>query len=444
MQPNAALIEYHLRRLDGDALASLVADLWAARGYETSRSGEFVLARHGDGAIDVWIPAAAGRATTAATDRDVDVVVALDGTRGDQGRAHVVDGADLAEMLRYGIDQGVGRELCERYLGARPTGLSPPLLSRTRERAKRALGSSPAVFGVVVLLAVAVVGGAAGVAFLNGSGAVQTNEASAPNITTPVPLGSGETGPARVARSPGGDERQFPSAADTLPPGVTREGIVDVETLAASHERAMANRSHTVWLDRYRPQNLDPNRTRIQRDIDMVTANGEYLITSTDIEVETDTRERLGAVYYDGTVPYGAVWDESNMRYGRVFTIDPRRELTPTPESVRETVVDRYLSVPNTSVTGRADRNETTVYRVTGDGQPDGAAFDHVGNYSVAALVDARGFVRDVTVEYTGTVRGETYRIRREVTYGRIGSTTVEAPAWYERREQTNATGGEA
>jgi hypothetical protein len=425
MGPNAT-VEHHVRGLDGEALAALVADLWAARGYETSREGEFVLARHGERTVRIRVPAAADGAATPA-DRPADVVVAVDGHADGHEGARVVDAAGVAERLGYAVDGTVARALCERHLGAPPADLPPPPLTRARRRAEGLFGGPAlAAVALVVLLGV----GTAAVAFAPAGPAAETPATpSTPVVASPTPV-------TPDAADAGTDQQpSFPSAVDSPPPGVNGSGLVDAGALAAAHERALADRSHTIWIDWYRPRDPGPNATRIQRDVDVVAADGRYLVTTTDEVVGTGRRERLGAVYSDGTVPYGAVWNETSGSYGRVFPMDPRRDLSPTPESVRESVVERYLTTPTTGVTTRTRRDGTRVYRVTGRGPPRGGATERLANYSVVASVDARGFVRDLTAEFTRRAGNETYRVRHEVTYARLGSTTLAEPTWYERRE---------
>jgi hypothetical protein len=446
MERNDTAVEHHIRRLGGEALAALVADLWAVRGYETTREGGVVTARHGSETVRIEVPAA-GRTTG---DGPADVVVAVDGRPRED--VCVVDAADLRERLTYAVDGAVARDLCERHLGAPPSDLRPPPLVRVRRRAERlSERSALAAIALVLLLGVGVVGAGA-LVFPPGASAGASDEAVPAGTPTPV---VGSTGPAAVSAAPppgtpGSDDPQFPSgvdvplpfpsSADTLPPGVRGGSLVDPTALATAHERAMANRSHTVWLDRYRPRGSDPNRTRIQRDIDVATDGERYLIT-TEEETESGGAELLGSVYFNGAIPYGAVWDEANASYGRVFSIDPRRELASSPDRIRETVVERYLTTPTANVTGRTDWDGKTAYRIVGHGQPDGNAFGTVRNYTVVAVVDARGFVRDLTAEYTRRSGGRTYRVRHEVTYGRIGTTAVEPPTWYERREGVSGEG---
>jgi len=66
---DAKRVAYHIRRLDADRLAALVADLWSARGYEIAREGDTVLARHGAEAVRIRIESGTG--TPSATPPDV-------------------------------------------------------------------------------------------------------------------------------------------------------------------------------------------------------------------------------------------------------------------------------------------------------------------------------------------------------------------------------------
>lgn len=421
-------LEHHLRRLDGDTLAALVADLWAARGYETDREGGTVVARTGRGeTVRISVPRAGGDAQSA------DVVVAFGATAGD---AHPVDAAALAELLRYGVDRAVARDLCERHLGAPPSDLPAPPLVRARRRVAGPLGAAtPAL--LVGAAAVAVVLGAflwfGAVPFASAFDAAPGDGGE--TVVTPGPETSAESAAERADR--GVSTAEFPSSPDTPPPGVTESRVVNLTALAAAHERAMANRSYTIWLDRY-SERVNANDTRTQHDIDMSVEGERFLITNA--RVESGDRRRLGAVYRDGTVTYGAVWNRSTGTYGQVLRIDPRHDLAPTPDTVRRTAVLRFLSTTETNVTRQTPRDGTTLYRVVGTGQPNATAFDRVWNYTAVALVDSRGYVRDLTVQFTARSSSRIYRMRHEITYSRVGTTTVETPAWYERHQ--NGTAG--
>lgn len=430
LRADTDVLEYHLRGLDGESLAALVADLWAARGYETTREGATVRATHGGETLRVVVARAAGGEPPSSAE-SVDVLVAFGDASG--GDARVVDAAGLAELLAYAVDRPVALELCERHLGATPGALPPPPLERLeRGIGSRLDGAAPALVAATVLLGL-------GVVLLAGAGPFAEGDAlegDAAAVTTPADVGTPE-GVSRADSEVTVEAVPYPSRPGTPPPGLTSEGVVDLGALASAHAAVVANRSHTVWLDRHSRQ-LNSNASGVQQDIDMATDGENYRVVTT--RVEDDSRQRLGEVYYDGTTQYGAVYNETTGDYDRVFRIDPRHDVAPTPDSIGNAAIWRYLSAEETNVTGRTETDESTVYRVVATGKPNATTFDRVRNYSAVAVIDARGYVRDLTVAFDERRSGRVYRIRHEITYDRIGSTTVDRPAWYERHRE-NATG---
>ncbi len=422
-----AVLEYHLRRCDRETLAALVADLWAARGYGTTREAGVVRAAHAGETVHVGVGAAA-----AASDEAVDVVVAPDGVAPDRD-VRVVDAADLAELLAYAVDRPVARTLCERHLGASPAALPVPPLTRARRRTARVLDGATPVVAVTAVVLLAVAGVLAGAVPPGGdSGAADAGEADIVTPGTP----DDRTVRADTDRSlPDVGPGPFPSEPSTPPPGVSEEGITDIDALATAHERAMANRSHTVWLDRS-TRRLNGEDERLAHDIDMVTDGRRFLVTTTD--VESDEGQRLETVYYDGVDAYRAEYDDATGEYGDVERADPR-SVSPTPDSVRESLVWRYLAAENTTVTGTTVRGEPNVYRVVATGGTEARGFDHVWNYTAVAQVDARGFVHDLAVEFDARSGSRVFRVRHEITYHRVGSTEFEPPDWY-RAGAVNAT----
>jgi hypothetical protein len=437
-----AVVEHHLRRLDRDALAAFVADLWGARGYETAREGDVVVASHEPESIRIRIAPQSGLLGAESTELDGDVVVAPDGYSG-PGEARVVDATALSEMLGYGVDRAVARNLCEDHLGAAPSDLPAPLSTRV-ERALATVDTrvQPAV--VVGALVVALgIGAVAGLAVLPDAGSDAAADSGSFQRTVPALQGvendSLEDGdPAPHPRESEGLSPDETDPDSGLPPGVTSSGIEDVDALAAAHDRALGNKSHTIWVDWYRPRNLRAGGERIQRDID-ITAEGDRYLVSTSEEV-ADNRSHLGELYHDGVVSYAAGWNETNQSYDRVFRVDQRQAVGPTPETVREQVVTRYLSTPTTSVT-RDEREGDRLYRVVGTGPPETDSTVTFRNYTVRALIDSRGFVHDLSVRATVKHPDRTFVTEREVTYGRVGTTTLSEPEWYrEWREKSSAT----
>lgn len=409
---DAALVEYNLARLDRDGRGAFVADLWEARGFETDRDGDTVEAGDGDRSVRIRVLADGDTPDGDA----VDAVVAPGGVDGPVDGVAVIDAATLAEMLNYAVSRPVARDLCARHFGAPPGELERP-----RRYGEAVVGL--AVFGaVVVLLAVGAVLGFAG---MPGPG-----DGAGPER----PDGPAVDAPATATPGTGADGR-----ADGTPPGVDGGGIADLGVLAAAHSATLEGRPHTVRFDRSRPRDLDPNRTRVRREVDIAVEGGRYLARKA--EVAGGNRTYLGAVYHERGVFYSADWNESAQRHHRILRLDSRNVLVPKPYELRDSLVERYLSTPETRLNGTVDRDGRTHYRIEGRGVPTRSTLADVENYSVVALVDPRGLVRRVTVEYTDSVPGATYRTRIEITYVRIGATSVERPDWYDRRGSQDPSG---
>lgn len=449
---DTAHLAYHLRRLDGDALAGLVADLYAARGYETTREGAHVGATAGNGRLRVWVPRADRQGQR--PDVSADVVVAFDGEpRGRRpGDARVVDAAALAEMLVHAVDRPDTRRLCERYLGAPPEALPPPPAVRARRGLETLSGSTAGAFVGVALLVLAVALGAAG--WLPAGSVPGADGPAASGAETGSGLDESSVDPEDVRTADATADATRPHASPAsavgravagsgeppltdreLPPGVTLRGIVDVTALAGAHHRVARNHSHTVQLDRY-PIRAEPNTSHLRRDLTLAAAGDRYLVTTGRFSPRA---RHLGAVYHDGNDTYGVYWNGDREAFGRTVALPSDHDRAPTP-AVGQAAIERYLSTPRSMVLGRTEREGRTVYRVGGSGRPATGEFDDVETYSVAALVDERGFVHELRIEYTVRDGVSTREIRREIVYERVGATTVEPPSWYERRVE-NATG---
>jgi hypothetical protein len=450
-----AVVASHVARLDADATAALVADLWAARGFETRREGGDVVATGRGEPRRIRVGAGEG-----ATDPP-DVVVSLRDGRGEHGAApgaRVVDSEGLAGMLRYAVDRETARALCERHLGAPPGALRPPVGERLRARLGRLRTAAdrldpgaadppvvPASFlvGVLVLLAVGVVAGVA----LTGTPGAPSADAGGTGTGgggAVEPLSVPESTPvgASTSSSPTPDPDAEPTGAPvrnaSVVPGLTEDGIADLSGLAAAHARGLLGRSYTLWMDTYRPPGGDPDAEPVQFDTDVAVADDRYLVEENRGE---EPRERLRTVYHDGADWYVANETGDGRRYERVTLREPSPPPSPNPDSVALGLVADYLSTPETAVEGRIEggEGEPTRYRLVGRGTPPPMDEETVRNYTAVALVDRDGLVRDLTVTYTRITDEGRYRVRQEWTYGYLGETTVEPPAWYVERFGSDA-----
>jgi hypothetical protein len=396
-----ALVEAHLRRLSDDECAAFVADLWAARGYETRREGTVVTATRGTETLRIAVASVDDQ-------QNADMLVSLDGSQPAPTGGRVVDAAGLAERLWYAVDRSVARELCERHLGAPPAALRPPLRRRLAQRLPTAPEVSVSATAIVVLLAIAVVA-------LTMAGAPQGD--GSPGDETPT------------ATAVGSDQRGVVEQA--FPPGVDGAGIRDLDALAAAHERMVSDRPVTIWVDQQRPDFANGWTIRTY-DMDVASNGQQYRV---DIATgERGNRTDLGTLYHDGVVSYARIVQDGNESYRELSPQQVEQSIVPTPSGVAVRLVRRYLSTPTTEMVGTVERDGQTLYRVVGTGQPDGPALRAVENYTVTADIAASGFVRNLTAEYTTVDGDRRYRLGYEVTYGRIDATTVTPPEWYVER----------
>ena len=431
-------VDHHLARLGPRDCRAFVADLWAARGFETHLDGDVVVAtRRGDPVV--LFPAVGGRLRAPSPpSRPVDVVVAPRGgtaaaALAETHDARVLTAADLREMLRYAVAPADAEALCEGHLGGSPVTLRPPLRARVRAHASRVEAFDPpaslaAVATLLVLVALTtgsavVLDDSAGGGLGGASGATDGTADTTTDVTTAARADD-------ATPSDGGDEVSTLSG----PPGVDGEGVTNLTALAAAHDRALGNRSYTLWLDTYRPFNGDPDAPRVQRDTDIAVDGEEYSV-SESLE-RGDDRRPVRAVYYDGTDWYVADETGGDSVDGTAVAAS----VPPDPQSLRKTLVTRYLATPVTDVTDRTRVGNTVRYRLEGEGRPPRFDRDRVYNYSFVATVGDDGFVYRATVEFSVVTVEGSYRLRFEWTYGRVGSTIVAPPVWIDGARTTTPT----
>lgn len=428
-----AVVESRLGRLDAAGCRSLVADLWAARGFTTREDGNVVVATR-DGAETVIYAVGRRRlGSPPAPDRPVDTVVAVADEHHTpaavEAGARLLDAADLRKMLFYAVDRETTAALCERHLGARPDQLRPPLRDRVRGRARETPVRTRGVV-TAALVTLALVGLGAGALVLTdpaGTDASPDAATSAPEEVVTVTVTSERddlnAAPASTEATDGVTDESL------LPPGMNETGITNLSALGDAHERAVGNRSYTLWLDLYRSEAREPGGERVQRDMDIAVAGDRYLLR-TEMENESGHRQPVQTVYHDGDGWYVAAHDNATTSYRRMSSKPTM--LTPEPARLETMLVASYLSAVETTVT-QVDRNGEVRFQITGDGQPTTRRSQTVHNYSVTATVTPEGLVRDLALSADIRTRSGSRDVRFEVTYGRFGETTVEQPDWVAR-----------
>lgn len=407
-----AAVETHLRRLDADALAALVADLWAARGFETTRDGTTVTATSGTSTLVIRVADGGIEAGTA------DLVV--DASGGGYGDTEVTDASDIAERLWYAVDAATRRDLCRRHLGAEPSALSVP----TRQRARRlvpGLGPRSSELALALGLVVLVGGLVWGVSAIRLSGTQPADGGSQSNPFTPMGVMSG----------PFVDRAQ-------LPPGVSTGGIVNLNVLARAHRQVLAGQSYTLTRDVSVPRIRSDGIVRIHRVVDYRVDGTEYLVKT--MLVRKSLRQEFSVRYHDGTRSYLAELAGSTEAYRQVPPLDENSLYGTSPSTLTRQLVGTRLSTEQTVLAGSVRRGGERLYRLVGRGQPEWSALRDVTNYTVVALVRSDGLVREMTINYTVFSGGRFVSYRRTLRYERIGETVVDSPAWYRRRFADNQT----
>lgn len=450
-----------IRRLDAASGRRLVADLWAARGYEihspangsvAGGSRGVVEAVRGSETVTVGVVSPARLGVTPLPDPEPDVLVVLGDPASVTGRlgedTRVLGGADLAGMLLYAVDRPVAEDLSERYLGAPPGALGLPAAAAVRRRLRSLSSLGPTVgaglrvagFGLaVVLLAVAL-------GTLGGSTPEPATPAAGLDAAS---SGTGDPGDPAAAVSDA-DAGEFPDrypqgTAGLLPPGVTQAGVDDPAALGLAHSERLAGRSYALTLTRHQPTGngsaapADPSLDRylfgslpkpgVTHTTIFAVAGDAYRSRAT-LENDDGARVRASVYFTDGE------WYVAAPLYGNTsFRSAPvSSSVGPVPDTYRTGLVARYLSTPETELTGVVEHDSRRLYRIVANGTPRSFPEVFTRNYTAVALVDNRGVVHDLSVSYDLVSDDNRATVETSVSYGSFGNVSVRAPPWYINR----------
>ncbi|MGM0591149.1 MAG: hypothetical protein ACQETI_05870 [Halobacteriota archaeon] len=438
----------HLRRLDRDALARFVADVWTARGWRTEIESDasVVVATDADGIERRLLVVDArrrfgrrsvlsGHRPPVPTGRSVDTVVAADAdataTLADDLDARLVGPDDLHGMVLYGVDRDDCERLFQTHLGT--SHLVEPLPAETSGRFAR----GPLVVTLVVACLVVVSGAVALGPTLAGSG-LETDSEPVGTPTADVP----------PTPTPEGDARRTDSESETTidgryPPGVTTSGVEDAERLTDAHTATLGGRSyeweilHEEYVDgRYRggvrEQVFVESPTRYVSSIDRIGQLGTrpFLVTSREMYADGSHRHvrRLGDETGYESSPLRA--EESNLMTEREAI---------ALEALLTTWYSEAVPYPTSqsSTTNGSEEGTRQLYRVSGwETRHDG-----VRDYRVVAIADSRGFVSSLRAEYDVPTQNATVMI--SMHYSGVGTTDAYEPLWYDNTTQQQSTGNE-
>lgn len=415
------LLESHIRRLDTAELVAFVADLWTARGFETDVDGPRVTAMSSHGRVVVHVVDTATDGVSSPTDADV----LMDITGGSHEGIKTLDASDLAEQMWFAVDRSTARELSCQHLEAELEELTPPLGDRLWRWAT--VSNTPTLVVVVGLVVVTAVGGV--VVALD---VLPGPEDGAASRSAAIETPAGQPGDEQVTSRVDLDKTN-------LPPGVSAEGVTDIEALSDAHGAVLANQSYSLERNTYSSVLRDQEIVDIRWRVATLVEGDTYRI-ETSRTLDGD-EAGIGSVYHDGNNTYVADMTEETPSYHSDVDDAHFRVSTTPPANVTDRIVETRLSTPTTTVTGTVERDGETLYRLEGNGQPDWPGIGSVRNYTVVALVRGDGLVRAVRAEYTVIDGDRLLTIERHFRYVGLGETTVDPPQWYQRRfAETDAT----
>ncbi|UVE51798.1 hypothetical protein KU306_01925 [Haloferax larsenii] len=428
-QPHRSRFCDRFRAASASERRQFVADLWDARGWETTIEADLVVARRGNetvriaaesGPFGVSLPSQLSRLSRlsrflrlshpsrlprlrrlsrfsplSGPPQTADVVVTLDDAESTAARC--ISPGDLYEIARYGIPEADSNDLFQTHFGDALDDPAPEL-----PRTQRTPSSTATALGLVVALAVllAVVG-------LPGS---------------PLALDA-QTGETRQSPTAAGTPEATPTPEPrVVAPGVTSAGIQNASVLAAAHRDAVTNHSYE-WTLGYR-ESIAGDETG--REVEVVRVERPHVYS-----VETQRAGRLRAYprptsaedsFADGTYRYSRRPMEPDGFAVRV--IDPDVLDGPGRQATRaERYVEWYLSTGDSRVVNTTTDGGMRVYRVVGRGTD----FPRSRQYEVVALVEEDGFVRSLTVTYE-TRDGLGITVWFE--YDDVDETRIETPPW--------------
>lgn len=281
-----------LRRLERERLATFVADLWAAAGWETAIDGDIVVAERDDECQRLAIPGTPRRLLhrwrSPAIPDDADAVIRLDAEgRTGTNETAVIGASALRDRLLFGVDADAADRICDAHLGVAARGerweTAPdpdPPARASDSGSERTRGRTMAAATLVFAFLVLVVGPGA----LLGAAPIELPQqagSSTDGAVGPVPAPTCEREPGEVATT----------VANTLQP--PSEGASGLQVLwNFTDPQIREDRHYRSFRGFYAAPQFDPLREDDSVVLDGVVRNG----LTADVFVIARTE--------DGNVPY--------------------------------------------------------------------------------------------------------------------------------------------
>lgn len=392
-----------LRGLSCREFEAFVADLWAARGFETAVEDGVVVAvqsgerrrlgvHHGAGWLARFAPGPSHEAVDA-------VVTSGAGDSQTPGDVTTIDAGALREMALYAIDRAECERLFRRHLGR------PVAAAADDEPAVPLTGSGAVAVVAVALLLVAGVG---------GFGPPTAPQSSTANVT-PVSTDSVPS-PADV------------TTGEPTAPSVRVSGFESADRLASAHAQAVDGQSRR-WSLTFRAYR---NGHLVKQKRQTVWLRNASVYRST---TEWWSGEGIGpefrgnaSTYANGTVAFERFREGNATMYAR-FAVDRR---SPPFAEQPAALVRRYLAVDGSRVVTATSVDDALGYRIVATG----AILSNSTPGTTTAEVTRAGVVRQLRTEYRsfeGLTVVVTFRLDD------VGTATVTAPTWLEQARQETA-----
>ena len=235
----------------------------------------------------------------------------------------------------------------------------------------------------------------------------------------------------------------------SYPPGIDADGVTDVEALAAAHARAVAPTPWDLLLvyggsaDLLHPdRDWVGSRQTVDRSSD---SRYWYRVTGLDRTGPDSFESVIYDDFADDRYNYRRMAGSAGPTYRR--TLIPQAGETGLFVALSAAYIERYLSTTDTRV-GLVQYGHETRYRIVATGTPTHVA-GPVEDYAAVAVVDRRGLVTRLEVQYTRPGTGDDpptatpppgvypalgsadATVQFRMVFRDVGTATVGVPPWY-------------